>query len=733
MTQASPVAARIRFDVFEADLRTEELFRSGRRIRLPHQSFLVLAMLLERAGQLVTRDELRSRVWPAGTLVEYDQGLNAVVKRLREALGDSAEKPRFIETLPKRGYRFIAVTEPDVSLQPSTPDVSNEIAGRENAAALQVNDSSVDGAARDARQGSGGIRFSRKILLSAAAGVSAILLVAVTAWLFSDRSVMRNPSGRQIVPLTSLPGQEIAPTFSPDGSQIAFAWNGEAGAGHQFDLYVKSLGSERLLRLTHDPSNWIAPAWSPDGSTIAFVRNKDEGSGIFVIPALGGAERRIVSTAVAVGSFRQISWSPDGRSLAYSGYGPSGAAQVYIVSLDSLVTQPLAPAPECLDAAEPVFSPDGKQLALVCISSSAVYSIDVLELPRGPMRQLATIMGYPQGLAWSPDGRRIIFANDPGGGGELWQLTLNGQLAQLPFGENSSAPTVARSGRIAYVRGRNTITIWRADLSSAQPEQSAATLIYSTLTQLDPRYSADGSRIAFQSNRSGSTEIWTTDAEGANPERLTSFNGPVTSSPIWCSDGQRIAFDSRASGVSDIYVEDINERVPRKVVTSHANNLSSPNWSQDCRWLFAHDGKNTLYRFPSSGGRAERVTRHLSTYSVVVADRLYFNVMEPDGVVLWMKPVTGGPEQRVEQLPKLRYDDSWAATTAGIYFTDSSSSPVNVNFFEFATRTTRRLMTLKQTPVPGSGPGITVSADGRWLLYTQVDDEQSEIMLAPAP
>jgi hypothetical protein len=98
-----------------------------------------------------------------------------------------------------------------------------------------------------------------------------------------------------------------------------------------------------------------------------------------------------------------------------------------------------------------------------------------------------------------------------------------------------------------------------------------------------------------------------------------------------------------------------------------------------------------------------------------------------------MKPVTGGPEQRVEQLAKLRYDDSWAATTAGIYFTDSSSSPVNVNFFEFATRTTRRLMTLKQTPVPGSGPGITVSADGRWLLYTQVDDEQSEIMLAPAP
>ena len=96
---------RVRFEGFEADLRTEELSRAGRRLRLPHQSFRVLAMLLEKAGQLVTREELRARLWPAGTLIEYDQGLNAAVNRLREALGDSAEAPRFIETLPKQTGR----------------------------------------------------------------------------------------------------------------------------------------------------------------------------------------------------------------------------------------------------------------------------------------------------------------------------------------------------------------------------------------------------------------------------------------------------------------------------------------------------------------------------------------------------------------------------------------------------------------------------------------------------
>jgi Tol biopolymer transport system component/DNA-binding winged helix-turn-helix (wHTH) protein len=702
MSAPHAVSGRIRFDDFEADLRTEELFRSGRKVRLPRQSFHVLAILLERAGQLVTREELYARVWPAGALVEYDQGLNAVVKRLREALHDSAEAPRFIETLPKRGYRFIAAVQPNESPSPPpTPEVSD--------APPELRTS----------------RPPRKVPLIAAA-----VLVAggIALWLF-QHSTTSPPSEWHVVPFTSLPGQEIAPTFSPDGSQIAFGWNGAADAGGQFDLYVKSLGSERLLRLTHRPAKRVTPSWSPDGRAIAFVREEDERTGIYLIPALGGAERRIVDAGIALGTFGQISWAPDGQSLAYSGYGPKGRPLVYIVALDALSTQPLSPAPECLDAAEPAFSPDGQQLAFICMSSAAVYSIYTVERLRGRLKSLASVMGYPLGLAWSPDGRRLIFANDAGEGGQLWQLTLKGELTKLPFGENSSGPAVAGDGRLAYVRGRSALNVWRADLTATHPEESAVRLIYSTLLQAVPRYSPDGARIAFQSNRSGSAEIWITDAEGADPERVTSFNGPLTNSPSWCSDGRRIAFDSRASGVSEIYVEDIGERVPRAVVTSQRN-LSAPAWSGDCRWLFAHDGNGTLYRFPSSGGPAERVTDRPSSYSLVVADRLIFNVQEPDGVVIWSKPVSGGREEPVANVPKLRYEDAWTASASGIYYTDTSSRPINLNYYEFASQTTRTLMTLQQVPVPGSGPGIAVSLDGRWLLYSQVEDEQSEIMLA---
>ena len=731
---------RVRFEGFEADLHTEELSRAGGRLRLPHQSFQVLAMLLEKAGELVTREELRARLWPTGTLVEYDQRLNAAVNRLREALGDSAEAPRFIETLPKRGYRFIAAIDPPAPSPPVAPERSSPLTGGEAARAPEANiaASVVAGAAPSGSTGltdplsmqSRPLRSRRKVLFAAAIGLS-VILAAVTISMLTDRSLTRVPFGRQVVPFTSLPGKAIAPTFSPDGNHIAFAWNEGTDAGHLFDLYVKSLGSERLLRLTHHPSRWISSAWSPDGSAIAFVRQLEQQAGIFVIPALGGSERNIVSNGLTVGSIIQISWSPDGQQLAYSAYGVSGVPSVFLVSLQTLNTWPLSPAPQCLAAVEPAFSPDGKQLALACISGASVYTIDVVGLPDGPVRPLASMSGEPQGLAWAADGSRLIFSNDPGDGGELWQLTLNGRLEQLPFGEDGSAPAVAaRSGRMAYVRGRRTVDIWRADLTAAHPEESAVKLISSTRTQAIPRYSYDGTHIAFQSNRSGSVEVWMTDAQGADPERLTSFNGPFISAPSWCSDGRRIAFDARISGIPTLYIEDINERVPRKLVTSPGN-LARPAWSQDCRWLFASDAQEVLYRVPSSGGPAERFTDHRSSYDVVVADRLIFNVLEASGVVLWSKPAGGGPQAPLEGMPQVSYDDAWAATNAGIYYTETSATPISVNFYEFASHTRRMLMTLREAPIPGGGPGIAVSPDGRWLLYSQSGDEQSEIMSVP--
>jgi Tol biopolymer transport system component/DNA-binding winged helix-turn-helix (wHTH) protein len=743
MSTPSSAPQRIRFNGFEADLHTGELLRAGRKLRLPNQSFHVLAMLLDKAGQLVTREELRARLWPNGTFVEYDQSLNAAVNRLREALHDSAEKPRFIETLPKRGYRFIGHVERDPTSErtPAKTDAVTEVS-RPTAPETPISGAGP-AATEPAPQRAVGTRRMGLVLLVV---LAAIVLIAGGIYALGHRSasVADLPPHREVVPFTSFPGQELAPTFSPDGSHIAFAWNGETGDDRLFDLYVKEIGSERLLRLTRSPAKAIVPAWSPDGGAIAFVRWTDTNAAIFVIPALGGPERLIVGKQVAVGHLIRISWSPDGKWIAYPAYAPSGSQRIYRVSLDTLQSVPLTPTPECLDVLEPAFSPDGTQLAVVCTTSWGVYTIYTVGLADGSLRRLTSMMGDPQGLAWVADGRRLVFANDTGRGGELWELTLDGQLSELPFGEDGSAPAVAGKGsHIAYVRGRNITDIWRVDLTAEHPEQSATKLIYSTRGQRNPRYSNDGLHIAFQSNRSGSTEIWLADGSGADPLRLTSFNGAFTDMPSWCSDGRRIAFESSASGAPAIYVEDINERQPRKLATSRTN-LTRPGWSQDCRWLFAGDDgfphrpgvgnsdKPTLYKMPAAGGTAEPVTHQPAYYPIGLPDRILFGVMEPTGVSLWYKLAGEAAEKRVEEIPRLSYSDAWTANAHGVFYTDTSGQPISVNFYDFETHTTRRVASFKNGPVPGGGFGIAVTADGHWLLYTQVDDLQSDIMLGPS-
>ena len=273
----------------ELDTRLGELRRHQLRVRLQEQPFLILAALLERPGELVSREAIRKKLWPDNTVVEFDHGINAAVKRLRDVLGDSAEKPRYIETLARKGYRFIG--ELEAPAEPAAPGKAD-----------------------------GGSRFEpRQRLLAGALLTLAVSLAALFAGRRPGRPGPTHPLIPVARPFTALPGRAISPAFSPDGSRIAFAWNGDPRRERgSYDLYVKALGSETLLRLTERPSEWISPAWSPDGTQIAFHRMANDDTGIYVVPALGGPERKLRATHLGASDFAIISWSPDGKWIAFA-------------------------------------------------------------------------------------------------------------------------------------------------------------------------------------------------------------------------------------------------------------------------------------------------------------------------------------------------------------------------------------------------------------------------------
>jgi len=553
-----------------------------------------------------------------------------------------------------------------------------------------------------------------------------------------DADAFANPTVQR---LTSTIGREVSPSFAPDGHSFVFGWNGGGEGG--FDLYIKKLDSERLLRLTHAPAVAISPAWEPAGGRIAFARVTADESGIYSIPATGGTERLLAQASFLNESFMQLSWSPDGSLLAYSALDTGSSSYIHVLTLDGLSKRVIRLPPGCIDAGIPSFSPDGHQLAFVCNASLAVYSVYVTDTFADRPRLLASLQGNARGLTWQADGKSLIVANDASDGSALWLLSLSGQLTRVPGSEEALGPGLARissagvpgslrtsmigwpradAGAAAFVREQQRFELWRIDLTLPADEGSA--LAAASRSQLVPQYSPDGAHVVFQSDRSGSPEIWMADGDGRNPVQLTAFKGPLTGGPSWCSDGRRIAFDSRASGISRIYIMDIPDGPSHPLATSQSN-LSLPVWSQDCQWIFASDGRTTLYRVPASGGIAERLSRKLAYRAEVSGDRIIFNVASPAGIDLWERSVPGGEERPLEGMPRLRYSDDWFVSRAGIYYTHEGI----VRLYDFVTHRTKVVTSLTGAPAALGGLGMTVSPDGHWLVYTRSADWQGDIMM----
>ena len=389
----------IRFGPFVVKLDSEELFRGEVRIRIPGQSFQILAMLVAKPGVLVTREEMQQKLWSSDTFVDFDHGLSSAVKRLRESIGDSADNPHYIETLPKRGYRFIGTIERERSDDASVVERS------------PLQSAAVSAAKADA-ESQRPVRWTiLGAVLAAAALVGAVLFVVKT-----HRTASETPRISTAVPFTSLPGLAVAPAFSPDGSRIAFAWSGKTNSGApRFDLYVKAFGGEEILQLTHHPSEWICSAWSPDGTQVAFHRRAGADSGVYVVSALGGPERKLAPTRVPYDPLAPISWSPDGKWIAFGNpLTNEPLDRMFRVSLQTSEVIPFVHDSECLHEATPTFAHDGQRIFYSCIHSMYEGELRSRLVTGGAPTKIVAMQSAPSGITVSGDDARIGFASGYG-------------------------------------------------------------------------------------------------------------------------------------------------------------------------------------------------------------------------------------------------------------------------------------------------------------------------------
>ena len=544
-----------------------------------------------------------------------------------------------------------------------------------------------------------------------------------------------------MVPLTSNVGDEESPSFSPDGNQVAYSWNGERAGQLR---HLRQADRRLQAAAADDGPRERCPARLLARRSIRWFRGIAKTRCTYVVtPAIGGRERIVAELPQEDGNpltpFGSPSWSaawlPDGKSVVLDG-----------LRLLSLETGELR-EPDRF----PIDGPSsggiqplrrmGVTLAFARPSGLAVSGLHLLDFSsdgqfRADARTLSLIDGDVWGLTWTADSRALVYP-----------------AAGCPVGPVSRRPSGELRRRLAPDRSRSRWERMRPlprSLGLRLDWPSCGILWTSTsgarrwrslrhLHQCRPdsfrrpgptgthRYSPDGSRVAFESTRTGESTIWVAGADGSNAEEVFSRTGKHSGTPRWAPDSQRIAFDSSAEGNFDIYVIQLGSARPLRLTTEAADD-AMPSWSPDGTWIyFASDrtGRQEVWKMPAAGGPAVQVTRNGGACVYPSADGRHIYYTKHDGdAELWTQPLVGGQEHQV--LPSV-VNRAFVVLAGGIYFIPrpDPDGQFGVYYLDLAKGGVQLVTRINGRP----DMGLAVSPDRQHILYVQIDQVGRDLVL----
>jgi len=605
----------VQFGVFELDLQRAELRKQGVKIKLQEQPFKVLQLLLEDPGQIISREQLRTYIWPANTFVEFDQGLYSAMARLRDALGDSSESPRFIETVARRGYRFIAPVRALV--------------------AAPLGENAKNRRPLTARPRTLVFRRLAASLLAGLLGGALLIGLLLGFNVAGVRQWLLQQSSRPITQkrLTDFVGLEEFPAISADGKTVAFTAD---NAGYR-QVSVRLIAGGTPLQLTHDNVDHMYPRWSPDSSTLVYYTpptSGEEQGTLWEISALGGTPRQLAR------SVSGADISHDGKRLAFFRLSEKDTVQLITVERLTSSVSMVAELSSSEACEYPRWSPNDQWIAF---QHSTLYVDDISYVSATggdvhPLTHEGVLMG---GLSWQPDGSGIIYSSGRESTAiylptmHLWAASLNGSPArQMTYGETSLYnPDVDRRGNLLASRLRMQYDIWKFPVTGTPRKNThdGQQLTHETGQVQTPNATSAGQELAFLSDDGGHSNVWVLDLESGVSRQITFETDSHVSMglPIWSPDGSKIAMVSTREEPNwdtlGVWLVDADGSNLHRLVSQISG---YPTWSGDGKWLyFSTMLRGTFHAFKTAvAGGAPVLVRN---------DNACVSALGPDGSTLY--------------------------------------------------------------------------------------------------
>jgi Tol biopolymer transport system component/DNA-binding winged helix-turn-helix (wHTH) protein len=612
------------FGPFLLDCEERVLIRHGQQLALPPKAIETLLVLVTEAGRILGKDELLSRIWPDCFVEEGN--LSQAVFQLRKALGESGSKQQYIETVPRRGYRFIAEVRQVPKEDVSNPfdDLPLELArpAIETPSPAEVAPSAVPQALPSAKG-----RLRHQLILAATVLVLVTVAVAVYLFALSSREPLISFEKMRFAKLTSS-GKASHPAVSPDGNYVAYVIN---EAGRQ-SIWLEQLASSSGVALVAPAEvAYRGLAFSRNGLSIYFVQtDKDQSLGsLYQIPLIGGTPKRIIADVDSPATL-----SPDDKRIAFVRHDPAAREfSLVVANANGSDARPLVKRqrPSRIAFDGPSWSPDGKVIAYAIVDSTSGEErmrIATARVADGNEQIIgAESWGWIGQVDWLRNGRGIVCeawkVAVPVFSDQLWVLSYPGgevtRFTNDPLSYNRVS-LAAKASLAATVRSERNSSLWVGHPGSQEPAQQIRSGFSEHFSEFfGLSWTADG-RLLYASQASGNLDLWTMNADGGDQRRLTTDADPE-SHPLATADGRYLVFVRGRAGANHIWRMDARGGNPTQL--TNGKNEGAPSLSPDGRWVIYEafvEGRRALLKVSIDGGAPMQLTDRFAVSPSVSPD-----------------------------------------------------------------------------------------------------------------